>query len=227
MSDQPPMTPDPEQEPQSHGTTDDLSEPANTEPVVPDSIPSSEVISAEIMDVETAPLRPPPRSLRLKSAQDATAQPLGVTATLPAPNWPPKVVADLMTRKIITVEEHEPIGNLEECMAHYRFRHLPVVTADMKLIGLISRTDLLHAQLGRKPDGTEAPKLDSSTPASLIMRKNLVVAQLDQPLVTVCHVMLKKQLTCVPVVLQDGTLVGILTQVDFVKLSQSLLGSPP
>ncbi len=183
--------------------------------------------STEVVEVEPESLRPLPPSLRLKSALDSTSRPLNVTSTLPSASWPPKVVADLMTRKIITVEEHEPIGNLEEWMHQFKFRHLPVVDSEMKFIGLISRTDLLHAELGKKPDGTEAPKFGGDTQAGVIMRKNVVIARLDSPLATACRVMLEKKLTCLPVVLESGTLVGIVTDTDFVRLSLMLLESRP
>ncbi len=95
----------------------------------------------------------------------------------------------------------------------------------MKFIGLISRTDLLHAELGRRPDGTDVPKFNSDTLAGTIMRKNVVIARVDSPLATACRVMLEKKLTCLPVVLENGTLVGIVTETDFVKLSLLLLES--
>jgi CBS domain-containing membrane protein len=185
--------------------------------------PEEQRNSVEILDVEPESMRPLPPSLRLKSALDSTSRPMNVTSTLPSANWPPKVVADWMTRKIITVEEHELVGNLEEWMQQFKFRHLPVVDSDMKFVGLISRTDLLHAELGKMPDGTEAPKLGGDTQAGVIMRKNVVIARLDSPLTTACRVMLDKKLTCLPVVLENGTLVGILTESDFVRLSLSLL----
>ncbi len=180
-------------------------------------------VSMDVVEVDPESMRPLPPSLRLKSALDSTSRPMNVTSTLPPANWPPKVVADWMTRKIITVEEHEPIGNLEECMQRFKFRHLPVVDSDMKFVGLISRTDLLHAELGKKPDGTEAPKFGGDTQAGVIMRKNVVIARIDSALLTACRVMLEKKLTCLPVVLEGGTLVGILTESDFVRLSLSLL----
>jgi CBS domain-containing membrane protein len=187
--------------------------------------PDMQRTSTEVVEVEPEPVRPLPPSLRLKTAPGATSPPMNVTSTLPSATWPPKVVADLMTRKIITIEEHEPIGNLEEWMQQFKFRHLPVVDKEMKFVGLISRTDLLHAELGKKPDGTEAPKFEGDTPAGAIMRKNVVIARLDSPLATACRVMLDKKLTCLPVVLENGRLVGILTETDFVKLSLLLLES--
>ena len=183
------------------------------------------VSSPEILDSELESVRPLPPSLRLKTALDATTRPMNVRTTLPSAQWPPKVVADVMTRKIVTVEEHEVVGHLEEWMQRFKFHHLPVVDSKMKFIGLISRTDFLHAQLGKKPDGTDGPKFDDSTKAGDIMRKNVVIAQLDSALSTACRVMLEKELTCIPVVMEDHTLVGILTKTDFVKLALLLLGA--
>lgn len=193
----------------------------------------SERSDAEVMEVDPESVPPPkpqsshspppPRSIRLKVAKDSLSPPIGVTAQLPAAIWPPKTVADVMTRKIITVGENEPIGNLEDLMQKFRFRHLPVVEVGMKLVGLITRTDLLHAELGRMPDGTPAPKIDGATLAGVIMNKNVVFAQLDTPIATACRVMIDQKLTSIPIVLEDHTLVGIVTESDFVRLACELL----
>jgi CBS domain-containing protein len=185
-------------------------------------------VDSDVIELDAEPDSvhpPPPPSLRPRTETTAKKEPLGLTATakLPAPAWPPKVVADLMTRKIITVGQDEPIGNLEAGMQHFGFHHLPVVGPDMKLVGLISLTDLLHAQLGTTPDGKPAPTIDANTPARAIMRKNVVIARLDSPVSAACQVLLQKKLTCLPVALENGTLVGILTQRDFLKLALALL----
>ncbi len=154
---------------------------------------------------------------------DAEPMPVGVTLNIPAPKWPPQTVADLMTRKLITVEEDEPIGELEAWMERFRFHHLPVVDGEMKLVGIITRSDFLHAALGTTPHGKPAPKVDASTPANAIMRKSVVVAKLDSSIADACRVMLKEQLGCLPVVLEDNKLVGILTATDFTRLVLDLL----
>jgi CBS domain-containing membrane protein len=181
------------------------------------------VETVEEIDVEPDRAGPPlPPSLRLKTAKDSTGKPLGITSNVPPPAWPPKVAADVMTRKIITLRHDEPIGDLEASMERFGFRHLPVVEQGMKLVGLISRTDLLHARLGRLPDGS-AVHLEAHSPAGQVMRKNVVVARVDTPLPTAGRVMLDKKLTCLPVALEDGTLVGVLTKTDFLKVAIALM----
>ncbi len=149
--------------------------------------------------------------------------PLSLTTNLPAPSWPPRSLGDFMTRRLITVAESEPVGDLEAWMKRFRFHHLPVVSADMKLVGLITQTDYLHARLGAAPDGRKLPPIVPDTKAVSIMRKNVVVGHMEDSLAVACDVMLREKLGCLPVVLDDKTLVGIVTNSDFVRLAQELM----
>jgi CBS domain-containing protein len=176
--------------------------------------------SSEVVEIEPGPGEPPPVPRSLPTS-DIPA-PLSV-ANLPPRTWPPRTVGDLMTRKVITVQENEPIGDLEGWMARFRFHHLPVVGAGVKLVGLITRIDFLHAALGTAPDGKPTVKADAGTPAYAVMNKNVVTARLDSPLVTALQVMIHEKLGCLPVVLDDNTLVGIVTQTDFNRLALELL----
>jgi len=168
-------------------------------------------------------LDPPPLPPRKSAAKDAAPEPTNVTSNLPPRAWPPKVVADLMTRKLITVGESEPIGELETAMERFRFRHLPIVGAGGKLVGLITRTDFLHAALGTGPDGEPIEKVNAETTAGAIMRHGVVTAKPDAELTTALRVMLAEKLGCLPVINDDGTLVGILTETDFARLALEVL----
>ncbi|MFO0546877.1 MAG: CBS domain-containing protein [Polyangiaceae bacterium] len=148
--------------------------------------------------------------------------PLSVTTNLPPASWPPKTVGDLMTRKVITIGETEPVGDLEADMARFRFLHLPVVSTDMRLVGLITRTDYLHARLGVAGDGRAIEPYQAGE-ARTIMRKVVVVARLGDSLAEACRVMLRERIHCLPVVLDDNTLVGILTSSDFLRLALTSL----
>ncbi len=202
------------------------SEPEAASP--PAAAGSTSTPASEVIEVEPGPGEPPPLPPRRPApSEGAEPEPMSVTAGLPQRGWPPKVVADLMTRKVITIEEHEPVGDLEAWMKRFRFHHLPVVTTEMKLVGLITRTDLLHAALGTTPDGKPAPKVDAETPAGAIMRRNVVTGTPDAPLTTACRVMLQEQLGCFPIILEDKTLVGIITRTDFAKLALAMLERMP
>ena len=51
-------------------------------------------------------------------------------------------VSRSMTRKVITVNPETTIFEAQESMAANRIRHLPVVVADNKLVGIVTDRDL-------------------------------------------------------------------------------------
>jgi acetoin utilization protein AcuB len=176
----------------------------------------------EVVELEPSPAEPPPPPPAHHRSEPPA--PLSVHGGIVGRQWPPRVLADLMTRQIIAVGEDELLGDLEGGMKRFRFRHLPVVSEGRKLVGLISRSDFLHALLGTTPSGQPiAEKVDASTPARAIMRRSVVTARVDTSIETACRVMLQEKLTCLPIVTDDSTLVGIVTETDFVKLTLELI----
>jgi CBS domain-containing membrane protein len=192
------------------------------------SAPQSDEQDRDVLELEPSPDGPPPvprtpPGSAVAAAEEDGMEPISVTGHLPARVWPPRTVADLMTRKVITIRQNEPIGDLEAGMARFRFHHLPVVDEKMMLVGIITLTDLLHASLGIGPDGRAIEKADKNTPASAIMRKGVVTGRPDAPATTACRVMLHEKLGCLPIILEDATLVGIVTRTDFIKLALDVL----
>jgi CBS domain-containing protein len=166
----------------------------------------------EVIELEPGPGEPPP-------VPTGKAEPAPLSMfDLPARASPPRTVGDLMTRKVVTLGEHEPIGDLEGLMKRFGFRHVPVVAADTTLVGLITRVDLLHAMLGRTSDGKPVGRVGPDTPASAVMNREIVTADFDTPLVAALSVMLDEKLGCLPVVRYDTRLVGIVTETDFARL---------
>lgn len=185
---------------------------------------SSEVESlppGSIIELVSRQPPPPPKRLTGRPPGEEIA-PMSIVAS-EAAHWPPRVVGDVMTRKVITMGEHEPVGDLDALMKRFHFHHLPVVTAEMKLVGLITPTDFLHARLGVGPNGETIDKADATTPAGKIMRRNIVTGTPDAPLATACKVMVQQRLGCFPIIRHDGTLVGIVTPTDFVRLAYAFL----
>lgn len=48
-----------------------------------------------------------------------------------------------MTVKVVSFEEETPLEKIFECLASREFRRVPIVDADGKLVGIISRKDLI------------------------------------------------------------------------------------
>jgi CBS domain-containing protein len=128
-----------------------------------------------------------------------------------------------MTRQLLTIGPDDPIVMLEQQMEAFRFRHLPVVEGDV-LVGLISHSDLLHASSSRlSKSAPEENAILHQLPAWRIMREDLVTVRPDEPLERVAALLWETRVGCLPVTEEDGTLVGIITEGDFIRLTHHFL----
>lgn len=76
-------------------------------------------------------------------------------------------VADVMTRQVISVDENESIAKVAELLEQHGIKRLPV-TSDGKLIGLISRADLLRVIATTSPERIAAG--DKAIHTSIVAR---------------------------------------------------------
>jgi CBS domain-containing protein len=205
-------------EPTAATATAEVPAEAKAPPAEVKAPPARESEPEVTFEVEPENANPPPLPRK-----DAAPEPINVTASVAARAWPPKTVADLMARKVITVSETERVGDLETWMDRFRFGHLPIVNEAGKLVGLITHTDFLHAALGTGPDGSAIDKLGPDTRAVEIMRRGVVTARPDAELTMALKVMLQEKIGCLPVILEDETLVGIVTATDFNRLALEML----
>jgi len=157
-------------------------------------------------------LPPPPPSARVRGAVSE----LKLSKT-------PRFARDLMTKNIFTIGPDDILEHLEEHMQAFRFRHLPVVEGH-KLVGLISHKDLLHASSSFLSDSAQRRnELIHRQPAKRIMERELVTVRPTDTLLDVAFLMWETRVGCVLVTEDDDTLVGIITEGDFVRLGHHLL----
>lgn len=130
-------------------------------------------------------------------------------------------VEDIMTRNVIVVSEEDNLSELTTGLDRYRFHHLPVVDGD-KLVGMISQGDLPRASL----TGTELNAVTRSREAHYleetfvrdVMHTDVVTAQRTELVSAAAERMLRARVGALPVVDEAGTLVGIVTKNDIVRL---------
>jgi CBS domain-containing protein len=137
-----------------------------------------------------------------------------------------KTVGDVMTRKLVTVSEQDLVANIDEAMHRLRLRHMPVVDAQGKLVGLVSHPDLMHAASSFLSD-READRnaLIARVSVGMIMQREVLTVQADDSLVEAGKLMWESKIGSLPVVDPEGGLVGIITEADFIAIALELLGS--
>jgi CBS domain-containing protein len=122
-------------------------------------------------------------------------------------------VGDFMTRELVTLQETDDLLLAEQTLRLGGIRHLPVVRAG-KLVGLLTHRDLLRSAASRPARATLA--------GDAMTREPVAVAP-GTPLVQAARTMLERKFGCLPVCEPDGTLVGIITESDFVRFAADMV----
>lgn len=123
-----------------------------------------------------------------------------------------------MTAKPIVVRPQDSIQDAMETMAQRHIRHLPVVDAEGALVGLLTDRDLRRVTPSPLVQQTEsAEEILSSTKVERVMLRSPATIASDQPLKAAVQLMVDKKYGALPVV-DGGRLVGILSQIDVLRL---------
>jgi CBS domain-containing membrane protein len=132
-------------------------------------------------------------------------------------------VAEIMTREPYTMGPDDSLADARQMMAEHHIRHVPVVSAEGSLIGVVSQRDVLAAEDSTvlNKEGGEG-SADGYVAVSTIMTAPVqTVDEVAGLRATAMHLQ-KNKLGCLPV-LKEGQLVGIITDSDFVAIAINLM----
>lgn len=159
--------------------------------------------------------------------------------TTAVPDLPPAVsVGEVMTRDVVAVHPETPMHEVVADLVERRFRAVPVIDAERRVVGIITNGDLvrrgglpvrlellqtfdtpaLHDQLAR----LTAPHRE----AREIMTSPAVTVRPDLDVRHAAEIMLRRKLKRLPVVDADGRLVGIVSRVDLLRTVATAAAGP-
>jgi CBS domain-containing protein len=149
-------------------------------------------------------------------------------------------VKDVMTSDVITVHQDATLQELMEIFIGNKLSGLPVIDSESKLVGIVSKTDLVTHGLEKelstllkeqtpRSSYVELPDFENllgsesihATVADL-MTTDVITADPDMDVMDVIKIMLDKKIHRI-VVVKEGKIEGILTTVDLVKLVGDIL----
>ena len=114
------------------------------------------------------------------------------------------LVKRVMSKKVVSVSVPGSREKVLDLMRKENKAVLPVIKEDnKKLVGVITRSDLIN-----NPDEEQI---------AMLMSRNLIVASPDEDVEDVASRMIENDVRRVPVVNDDGELVGIITSFDIVS----------
>ncbi len=130
-------------------------------------------------------------------------------------------INQIMTTGLRTLPETASLEDAIRLMAEARIRHIPIVNAKGKLVGLVTHRDVLAATDStlRAPDERQSP---ASTPLSKIMTRDVATIDEHASLRNAALHLENHKYGCIPVVTK-GKLKGIITDSDFVAVAINLI----
>jgi acetoin utilization protein AcuB len=134
------------------------------------------------------------------------------------------LVRDLMQREVVTLDQSETLGLADDIMRLGRIRHMPVMS-DGRLVGILSQRDLFRAAVSSvlRFKTTDEREWLATVPVSEAMARQVVTAAPETPVRNAVELMAEKKIGCLPVV-EEGRLVGLLSESDCLRLLARLLG---
>ncbi|MFJ8165827.1 CBS domain-containing protein [Streptomyces sp. NPDC096136] len=138
----------------------------------------------------------------------------------------PYTVADVMTTEVVAVTPETGFKDIAAAMGRWKVTALPVLEGEGHVVGVVSEADLLpkeefheHApglieQMRRLGDTAKA----GSTRAENLMTTPAVTIRPDATLPQAARLMAGRHLKRLPVVDADGTLRGIVSRADLLKV---------
>jgi acetoin utilization protein AcuB len=135
------------------------------------------------------------------------------------------LIRNWMTRDPITVEPDTSMLDAEHIMKENKIRRLPVMKGG-KLVGILTEHDLKAASASSATtlDVHELMYLLARVKVREIMTKEPITIRDDDTVEEAAVVMLRRRISCLPVVDEKERLVGIITNTDIFKVLVSLTG---
>ncbi|RMG19130.1 MAG: CBS domain-containing protein [Planctomycetota bacterium] len=133
-------------------------------------------------------------------------------------------IADIMSRDVETLRDDQTLLEAMQAMRALHVRHLPVLTDDGVLVGVVTDRDIKRATPSAlDPSQREVwEKIVRSTPVSRIMSADPVTASPNTHFKHALRLFVEEKIGCLPV-LADGKLVGIVTASDLFRAALAAL----
>lgn len=131
-------------------------------------------------------------------------------------------VAEIMTRQPYTLGPDDSLLDARKLMAEHHIRHIPILCGDGNLVGLVSQRDILAAEDSSVISEKAGDAEEGYVALSSIMTSPVQTVDEHAGLRGTALHLQKNKMGCLPV-LNEGRLVGIITDSDFVAIAINLM----
>jgi CBS domain-containing protein len=138
------------------------------------------------------------------------------------------LVRDVMTRRVVCVSEDATFKEIVDLLARHRISAVPVVDAELRVVGVVSESDLLanvvaggdpRARIGTGHSArVQARRKSRAETAGELMNSPAVTTSPDISVVHAARAAAMAYVRRLPVVDANGTLVGIVARSDLLRV---------
>ncbi|HEU5188065.1 MAG TPA: CBS domain-containing protein [Methylomirabilota bacterium] len=128
------------------------------------------------------------------------------------------IVADLMTRTVITVSPETPVLDARQEMLKQKIRHLPVIASGPELLGIVTDRDI-RLSLPSQATSLSVWELNfllTKLTVEKVMTRTVITVGPERPAPDAARLMLDHKIGALPV-MDGGRLVGIVTETDMLR----------
>lgn len=123
------------------------------------------------------------------------------------PIEPALLAEQIMVSPVITLRSETSVADAQTLFRQHQFRHIPILSAESRLIGIISDRDLL--QHIDNPFQTNIQRL---------VNGRVLVAKPDTEIREIAAVLFEQRIGAMPIIDDDENLIGILTRSDILRI---------
>jgi CBS-domain-containing membrane protein len=125
-------------------------------------------------------------------------------------------VSRIMRTEFASLREDDRLDLVDQVMNLGRVRHLPVLDAGARLVGIVSSRDLLEASLTNVLEFAprERRTFLHSIEVKEVMRRSVETVDAETTLGTAAARMIRHKIGCLPVVDREGVMIGLVTETD-------------
>jgi CBS domain-containing protein len=128
-----------------------------------------------------------------------------------------EIIKDWMTAKVITVASTGPLSEAQQLMAVGAIHRLPVMQ-DGQLCGIITLEDVLEAKTHSETQAKKRRKARSALSIAQVMSPNPICISYEKTVGQAAWLMQQHKIGGLPVVDEQGQLVGIITASDIFRV---------
>ncbi len=135
-------------------------------------------------------------------------------------------IKDIMTANPLTLTPYNSIKDARTLMDKANIRHIPILSDKKELIGIVARKEVLRASVSifANLDKETRDRIDAGIPLIEIMVPKVLAVEADTAVTIAAAMLVESKVGCLPV-LEDGKkLSGIVTAIDFLRFTLSLVG---